>query len=65
MAEFNRRKKKVCIMCTGKTVDWKDPEQLKKYINEKGKILPRRVQVTVLNIKDLSLNKLREHVQLP
>ena len=43
MAEFNRRKKKVCVMCTGKTVDWKDPEQLKKYINEKGKILPRRV----------------------
>ena len=43
MAEFNRRKKKVCAMCTGKTVDWKDPETLRKYINEKGKILPRRV----------------------
>ena len=43
MAEFNRKKKKVCIMCTGKTVDWKDSETLKKYINEKGKILPRRV----------------------
>ena len=43
MAEFNRRKKKVCAMCTGKTVDWKDPETLRKYINEKGKILPRRI----------------------
>ena len=43
MAEFNRKKKKVCLMCTGKTVDWKDPEALRKYINEKGKILPRRV----------------------
>ena len=43
MAEFNRRKKKVCFMCTGKTVDWKDPEALRKYINEKVKILPRRV----------------------
>jgi len=42
MAEFNRKKKKVCVMCTGKTVDWKDPEALRKYINEKGKILPRR-----------------------
>ena len=42
MAEFNRRKKKVCAMCTGKTVDWKDVETLKKYTNEKGKILPRR-----------------------
>ncbi len=43
MAEFYRKKKKVCLMCTGKTVDYKDVETLKKYINEKGKILPRRV----------------------
>lgn len=44
MAEFSgRRKKKVCMMCTGKTVDYKDPETLKRYINEKGKIVPRRV----------------------
>ena len=43
MAEFNRRKKKVCAMCTGKNVDWKDTETLKRYTNEKGKILPRRV----------------------
>lgn len=43
MAEFYRKKKKVCMMCTGKTVDYKDPETLRKYINEKGKILPRRV----------------------
>lgn len=43
MAEFYRKKKKVCMMCTGKTVNYKDPETLRKYINEKGKILPRRV----------------------
>ncbi len=43
MAEFYRKKKKVCMMCTGKTVDYKDVETLKRYINEKGKILPRRV----------------------
>ena len=43
MAEFNRRKKKVCAMCTGKSVDYKDVETLKRYTNEKGKILPRRV----------------------
>lgn len=43
MAEFNRRKKKVCMMCTGKKVNYKDPETLKRYINEKGKILPRRI----------------------
>ena len=43
MAEFNRRKKKVCAMCTGKNVDWKDTETLRRYTNEKGKILPRRI----------------------
>ena len=43
MAEFNRRKKNVCAMCTGKNVDWKDTETLRRYTNEKGKILPRRV----------------------
>ena len=43
MAEFYRKKKKICQMCAGKSVDYKDPEILRKYINEKGKILPRRV----------------------
>ena len=41
MAEFYRRKK-VCQMCAGKTVDYKDVAIVSKYINEKGKILPRR-----------------------
>ena len=43
MAEFYRKKKKVCYMCTGKDIDYKDVETLKKYINDRGKILPRRV----------------------
>ncbi len=43
MADFYRKKKKVCRMCTGATVDYKDIDTLKRYINEKGKILPRRV----------------------
>ncbi len=43
MAEFFRKKKKVCQMCAGKPVDYKDPEILREYVNEKGKILPRRV----------------------
>ncbi len=46
MAEFNRRKKKICMMCAGKTVDYKDVETLKRYTNEKGKIVPRRVTGT-------------------
>ena len=35
MAEFYRKKKKICQMCAGKSVDYKDPEILRKYINEK------------------------------
>ena len=42
MAEFYRRKR-VCQMCAGKTVDYKDVMIVSKYINEKGKILPRRM----------------------
>ena len=43
MAEFYRKKKKICYLCAGKTINYKDVDILKKYINEKGKILPRRV----------------------
>lgn len=43
MAEFYRKKKKVCYMCTGKDINYKDVETLKRYINDKGKILPRRI----------------------
>ena len=42
MAEFYRRKK-VCQMCAGKTVDYKDVAIVSKYINEKGKKVPRRM----------------------
>ena len=44
MAEFYRKKKKVCQMCAGKDVDYKDIDTIKKYISaDRGKILPRRV----------------------
>ena len=43
MAEFYKKKKKVCYMCTGKNIDYKDVETLKRYTNDKGKILPRRI----------------------
>ncbi|MCL2383288.1 MAG: 30S ribosomal protein S18 [Oscillospiraceae bacterium] len=41
---FRKMRKKVCFLCSNKEVelDYKNPEQLKKFINEKGKILPRR-----------------------
>ena len=44
--EFSRRKKKVCQMCAGKDVDYKDVVTLKRFINDGGKIVPRRVTGT-------------------
>lgn len=42
--KFKRMRKKVCVLCSDKNfvLDYKNPEQLKKFINEKGKILPIR-----------------------
>jgi small subunit ribosomal protein S18 len=44
------KKKKYCrFKKTGiKYVDYKDPEFLKKFLNEQGKILPRRITGTSL-----------------
>lgn len=37
-------KKKVCVFCQNKDekIDYKDVNKIKKYMTEKGKILPRR-----------------------
>ena len=44
MSEFFRKKKKVCQMCAGKTVDYKDVDVIRRYVSaDKGKILPRRI----------------------
>ncbi len=39
-----RRRKKVCVFC-GKDneIDYKDAAKLKRYVSERGKILPRRI----------------------
>lgn len=44
----NRRKKKVCIFCEDKIsyIDYKDTVRLRKFISERGKILPRRISGT-------------------
>lgn len=41
---FRKMRKKVCTLCSDKNfvLDYKNPDQLKKFINDKGKILPRR-----------------------
>ena len=44
----NRRRRKVCIFCADKVefIDYKDSGKLRKFISERGKILPRRISGT-------------------
>ena len=40
-----RRRKKVCVFCGDKNgvIDYTDVAKLKRYVSERGKILPRRI----------------------
>ena len=42
---IRKPKRKVCAYCADKNlvIDYKQVDKLKKYVSEKGKILPRRV----------------------
>jgi len=42
------RRKKVCQFCADKAegIDYKETDKLKKYITERGKILPKRITGT-------------------
>ena len=39
------RRRKVCVFCSDENqkIDYKDANTLRKYISERGKILPRRI----------------------
>lgn len=41
MRNFYRRRR-VCQMCAGRDIDYKDVNVITRYINDKGKISPRR-----------------------
>ena len=45
---FRRPRKKVCTFCVEHIdeIDYKDVEKLKRFVSDKGKILPRRVTGT-------------------
>lgn len=40
-----RAKKKVCMFCVDKVehIDYKDTAKLRRYVTERGKIVPRRI----------------------
>lgn len=67
---MNRRRKKVCIFCADKVdfIDYKDSMKLKKFISERGKILPRRISGTcALHQRDLNtaIKRARNMALLP
>ena len=45
---MGRRRKKVCVFCADSTnvIDYKDANKLKRFVSERGKILPRRITGT-------------------
>ena len=69
---FNKRrqKKKVCQFCTDRatSIDYKDIGKLRKYVSERGKILPRRVTSTcAMHQRELteSIKRARQIALLP
>ena len=48
MVRNRKMKKKVCSFCQDKVeyIDYKDVAKLRKYVTERGKILPRRISGT-------------------
>ena len=47
-ANKNRKRRKVCQFCVDKCehIDYKDTAKLRRYLSERGKILPRRTTGT-------------------
>jgi small subunit ribosomal protein S18 len=45
MAEMRMRRRKICRFCENKIsiVDYKDERLLRRFVNERGKIIPRRI----------------------
>ena len=45
---YRRMRRKICLLCKEKNyvLDYKDEETVKRFVNEKGKILPRRATGT-------------------
>ena len=67
---MTRRRKKVCMFCADKVdfIDYKDSAKLRKFISERGKILPRRISGTcALHQRELNtaIKRARQVALLP
>ena len=68
--KFRKMRKKVCPLCANKNLvlDFKNADQLKKFINDKGKILPRRATgACAKHQRDITIavNRARQIAVLP
>ena len=65
IAVENKKKKYCRFKKSGiKYIDYKDPEFLKKFLNEQGKILPRRITGTSLKYQVAQAIKRARHLAL-
>ncbi|NLC16272.1 MAG: 30S ribosomal protein S18 [Clostridiales bacterium] len=66
---YRPSKKKVCVFCVEKlNIDYKDANQLKKFITEKGKIIPKRTTGTCAKhqrVLAVAIKRAREMALLP
>ena len=65
-----RRRKKVCNFCADKVdfIDYKDSAKLRKFISERGKILPRRISGTCAKHQrevNIAIKRARQVALLP
>ena len=64
------KRKKICIFCADKVayIDYKDSAKLRKFISERGKILPRRISGTCAKHQrevNIAIKRARQAALLP
>lgn len=68
MADFDRRRRKVCSFCLEHVdnIDYKEISRLRRYLSDRGKIMPRRMTGTcALHQRGLTLAlKRARHIAL-
>jgi small subunit ribosomal protein S18 len=68
--KFRRARRKVCAFCVDKIkqIDYKNPNKLRKYVSDRGKILPRRATGTCAShqrVLTRAIKRAREIALLP
>jgi len=69
-SKYRRTRRKVCMFCADKieSVDYKNPARLRKFVSDRGKILPRRTTGNCASHQRMimrSIKRAREIALLP